>query len=110
MTVRGIKSTLSSLPPHLLGLYESTLERVEGQNQYSRDVAFKVLTWLSYTQRPMTALELQHALTVEAGKGNLDVENLIDVDELISVCGGLVAVTAERKIVTFIHTTAFEYF
>ena len=110
MTVRGIKSTLSSLRLHLYGLYESTLERVEGQNQYSRDLAFKVLTWLSYAQRPMTALELQHAMAVEADKGSLDVENLMDVEDLISVCGGLVAVTAESKIVTFIHTTAFEYF
>lgn len=58
----------------------------------------------------MTALELQHALAVEAGNGSLDVESLVDVEELISVCGGLVAVTAESKTVTFIHTTAFEYF
>ena len=110
MTVRGIKSTLSSLPLHLYGLYESTLERIKGQNQFSQDLGLKVLTWLSYAQRPMTALGLQHALAVEAGNGSLDVESLVDVEELISVCGGLIAVTAESRTVTFIHTTAFEYF
>ncbi len=86
------------------------LQRVEEQNQFSRDLAFQALTWLSYAQRQMTALELQHALAVEAGKESLDVENLVDVGELISVCGGLVSVTAESNIITFIHTTAGEYF
>ena len=58
----------------------------------------------------MTALELQHALAVEAGQRSLDVENLVDVDVLISVCGGLVTVSAESNTITFIHVTAAEYF
>lgn len=58
----------------------------------------------------MTALELQHALAVEAGQRSLDVENLVDVDVLISVCGGFVTVGAESNIITFIHVTAAEYF
>ena len=86
------------------------LKRVEDQNQFSRDLAFKALTWLSYAQRPMTALELQHALAVEAGKESLNIENLVDAKELILVCGGFVVVTAESNIVTFIHTTASGYF
>ena len=110
MTVRGIKSTLSSLPHGLHDIYETMFRRLGEQDQFSRDLAFKALTWLSYAQRPMTALELQHALAVEADKGSLDVENLVDIEELISVCGGLVAVTAESNIITFIHTTAGEYF
>ena len=110
VTVRGIKSTLSSLPVDLHGLYETMLKRVEGQDHFSRDLALKVLTWLAYAQRPMTALELQHALAVEADKGSLDVENLVDVKELISVCGGLVAISTGSKMVTFVHTTAGEYF
>ena len=57
----------------------------------------------------MTALELQHVLAVEADKGSLDVEDLVDVKELISVCGGLVAISTGSKIVTFIHTSAREY-
>ncbi len=110
MTVRGIKSTLSSLPLNLHDIYETMFRRLEEQDQFSRDLAFKAFTWLSYAQRPMTALELQHALAVEAGKGSLDVENLVDIEELISVCGGLVAVTAESNIIAFIHTTAGKYF
>ena len=68
------------------------------------------LTWLSYAQRPMTVLELQHALAVEAGMGSLDEENLVDVEELLSVCRGLVVVTGESNIITFIHVTVGEYF
>lgn len=57
----------------------------------------------------MTALELQHALAVEADKGSLDVEDLVDVKELISVCRGLVNISTESKTVTLIHPTAGEY-
>ena len=86
------------------------LKRIEEQNQFSRDLAFKALGWISHAGRPLTALELQHALAVETGKGSLDVENLVDIEELISVCGGFLAVTAESKLITFIHTTAEESF
>ena len=109
LTVRGIKSSLSSLPHVLHDLYETMFKRVEKQNQSSHDLAVKALTWLSYAQRPMTALELQHALAVEAGKGSLDVENLVDVEEVISICGNLLAVTAESKIITLILTTTERY-
>ena len=85
-------------------------ERVEGQHMEARHLAFQALTWLSYAQRPMTALELQHALAVEADEGSLDEENLADVDLLISVCGGFLTVSAESNIITFIHITAGEYF
>ena len=101
--------TLSSLPPDLHGLYETTLERVEEQDHFSRDLALKALTWLAYAQRPMTALELQHALAGETDKGSLHVENLVDVKELMLVCGGLVTINAGSKIVTLIHTSAGEH-
>ena len=51
-------------------------QRVEEQNQSSRDLAFKALAWANGAARPLTALELQHALAVELGKGSLDIETL----------------------------------
>ena len=85
-------------------------KRVEEQNQFSRDLAFKALAWTNGAARPLTALEVQHVLAVEMGKGSLDIENLIDIEELISVCGGFLTVTAESRLITFIHKTAEEYF
>ena len=51
-------------------------QRVEEQNQSSRDLAFKALAWANGAARPLTAIELQHALAVELGKGSLDIETL----------------------------------
>ena len=73
MTVGEIKSTLSSATHDPHDFYEMMLKRFQEQNQFSRDLAFEALTWLSHAQRPMTALELQHVLAVEAGKESLDV-------------------------------------
>ena len=50
---------------------------------FKRDLAFKALAWVCYAQRPLTALELQYALAVETGRGSVDVENLVDIEELI---------------------------
>lgn len=110
MTIREIKSALSSLPHDLHAIYEAMFKRVEEQNHSSRDLAFKALAWACCAERPLTTLELQHALAVETGKGSLDVENLVDIEELISVCGGFLVVTAESKLITLIHITAEEYF
>ena len=110
VTIREIKSALSSLPHDLHAIYEAMFKRVEEQNQFSRTLAFKALARVTYAENPLTAVELQHALAVETGKGSLDVENLVDIEELISVCRGFLAVTTESKLITFIHTTAEEYF
>ena len=110
MTIREIKSALLSLLHDFRVIHEAMFKHVEEQSQSSRDLAFKALAWVNYAERPLTAVELQHALAVQTGKGSLDVENLVDIEELISVCGGFLAVTAESKLITLIHTTAEEYF
>ena len=109
-TPRQLRDILSSLPRTLIEFYDVTLRRISDQDSSSRDLAFMIFTWLSHARRPLTAIELQHALAVEADSTNLDNENIVDTGSLLSVCAGLVDITAESNIITFVHVTVGEYF
>ncbi|KAK6522768.1 hypothetical protein TWF281_002204 [Arthrobotrys megalospora] len=103
--------------------YGNIMERINAQNPDFRRLANQVLSWVICAERPLTILELQHALAVEPGicQGVVDfndlpeqdLENLPEADTVISVCAGLVRVDegfAHTRIVQLIHFTAQEYF
>src|SRR5262249_14803719 len=90
--------------------YNGTMERIQGQVPPSRECAMKVLYWIVCARRPLTSLELQHALAVEVGESKLDKENLPQVEDIVSVCAGLVIVDDKSGIIRLVHYTAQEYF
>jgi ankyrin repeat protein len=89
--------------------YEDTMNRIEGQQGDEKELAKQVLSWITCAKRPLTTSELQHALAVEVGESELDIENLPQVEDIISVCAGLVTVDEERN-VRLVHYTTQEYF
>lgn len=54
-------------------------------------------------KRPLTTLELQHALAVEVGESELDEENFPEIEDMVSVCAGLVTVDEECGIIRLVH-------
>src|SRR5271156_3865476 len=90
--------------------YEEAMERVEGQITNSRDLAKQVLSWITCAKRPLNTSELRHALGVEIGESELDEENLPEVEDIISVCAGLVTVDEQSDIIRLVHYTTQEYF
>jgi hypothetical protein len=55
-------------------------------------------------------LELRHALAVEIGAPKLDEENLPEIEDMISVCAGLVIVDKKSDTIRLVHYTTQEYF
>src|SRR5277367_5976341 len=86
------------------------MERIEGQAADSEELAKQVLSWIACAKRPLTTSELQHALAVEAKEPQLDKENLCQVEDIVSVCAGLVTVDEESGIIRLVHYTTQEYF
>ncbi|KAF2175872.1 hypothetical protein K469DRAFT_763229 [Zopfia rhizophila CBS 207.26] len=89
--------------------YKEAMERIEGQVADSRDLA-KQLSWITCAKRRLTILELRHALAVEIGASELDEENLPEIEDMVSVCAGLVTVDEESDIIRLVHYTIQEYF
>ncbi|KAH7006825.1 hypothetical protein EDB80DRAFT_577638, partial [Ilyonectria destructans] len=90
--------------------YELSLERINGQRPGLRELARRVLSWITCAKRPLTITELQHALAVENGASHLDEEALTQVEKMVSVCAGLVTVDEESDVIRLVHYTTQEYF
>jgi ankyrin repeat protein len=110
---KAIRSALQQLPKGLNALdsaYKEAMERIESQVRDSQELANQVLSWITCARRPLTTTELQHALAVEIGESELDLENISEVEDIVSVCAGLVTVDKESDIIRLVHYTTQEYF
>ncbi|KAI9848948.1 MAG: hypothetical protein M1837_005837 [Sclerophora amabilis] len=111
-TPKAIKSALKKLPkgPDALAhVYKEVMERIKGQKPGFRELAEKVLCWVTYAKRPLTISELQYALAVEIGEPQLDKENLPEAEEMVSTCAGIVIIDQESNIIRLVHYTTQEY-
>ncbi|KAI1430074.1 hypothetical protein F5Y12DRAFT_793229 [Xylaria sp. FL1777] len=90
--------------------YESAIKRIKAQPQEQARRAEQVLSWIICAKRPLTKQELRHALAVEPDTLELDEDNLPEIEDVVSVCAGLVTVDEESSIVRLVHYTTQEYF
>jgi len=65
--------------------------------------------WVLYSERPLRAEELRHALGVEMGSIDLDTENIPALRELLASCLGLVTVEPPSSAVCLVHPTLREH-
>ena len=89
--------------------YGSTLVRIMAQDEEKATLAMAALTWIFHSERPLQVDELCHALAVEIGATDFDLENVPLIGTLLDCCQGLVIVDAEASTVRLIHYTAQEY-
>ncbi|KAL5362033.1 hypothetical protein BJX96DRAFT_185764 [Aspergillus floccosus] len=112
-TVKKILETIKSLSKGseaYIHAYEDAMQRIEGHDKDSRQLAMDVLSWIVCAKSPLSTSELQHALAVKAGEPGLDEYNLPQVEDMVSVCAGLVTVDEESEIIRLVHYTTQEYF
>jgi ankyrin repeat protein len=90
--------------------YKGAMNRINGQPDGLRNLAIKVLSWITCAKRQMTKTELQEALAVEVGDTKLDENNFPQVQDMVTVCAGLVTVDEKSSIIRLVHYTTQEYF
>ncbi|KAJ7270955.1 ankyrin repeat-containing domain protein [Mycena rebaudengoi] len=119
-TVKAVRDALQSLPKDLEETYNEAMDRIEAQNKDDREIARRTLIWVANAKRPLTVLELQEALAVDPDSKMLDVDGLLDIEIILSVCVGLVIIDASqsrsvfldspgRRIVRLVHLTIQDY-
>jgi ankyrin repeat protein len=89
--------------------YGEVMERINGQVLGMRRLATKVLLWITHAKRQLTTSELQHALATRTGKFELDDGDLTPIEDMVSVCAGLVTVDEESGTIRLVHYTAQQY-
>ena len=90
--------------------YTATLTRLKGQKGNKSALGWKVLMWVLYSERPLRAEELCHALGVEIGSADLDPDNIPALRTLVASCLGLVTIEASSSRVRLVHFTLQEHF
>ena len=108
--VRAMLADISSGSNTYSWAYENAMGRIESQHTEQAKFAKQVLAWVTYAKRPLTLTEIQHALAIEIGSSFLDEENIPQLDDLISVCAGLITIDERRGVIRLVHSTAQEYF
>ena len=114
-TLKAIKGTLDKLSKgagSLDSAYDDAIKRIEDQGSDDRDLAKKTLLWISQSQRSLSVAEMQQAVAIELGESDLDPDNTVDCDDIISACAGLVTRgrdSGARDILRLVHYTTQEY-
>jgi len=110
LTVRAVQKALHSLPKEIDETYDQAMQRIHSQDEDLVTLAHKALHWITYSHRPLTVGELQQALAVESGDEDLDEDGLLETEQIVSVCAGLVTVDEESSHIRLVHYTTQSYF
>ena len=89
--------------------YTATLRQLKVQKGNKSVLGLRALMWVSYSERPLQAEELCHALGVEIGSTDLDRENVPELGTLLSSCLGLLTVEASSSTIRLVHFTLQEH-
>ena len=111
MTIRQRKKKLEEMArgSGLSDAYTETLIRLKAQKGNKPLLGLKVLMWVLYSERPLQTEELCHAVGVEIGSTDPDLENIPLLRTLLSSCLGLVTVEASSSTVRLVHFTLQEH-
>jgi hypothetical protein len=89
--------------------YRRVMERINEQMAGKKELALKVLSWITFAKRQLTTSELQHALGTKTGRFELNHGDLPHIGDMVSVCAGLVTVDEESGVMRLVHYTTQEY-
>lgn len=110
---KALRNALARLPTGIEAYsqaYEDAMERIESQVEDQTNLAMQILSWITCARRPLTTLELQYALAVQVGFSDIDEDNMPEIEDMLSVCAGLVTVDEESKVIRLVHYTTQQYF
>jgi ankyrin repeat protein len=111
-SVEDVNTTLRNLPTGsdaYDSAYFAAMERIHAQDKDASQLATKILSWILCARRPLSTSELLHALAVKVGERNFNEDRILDTEQLITVCAGLVTIDGSSDSVRFIHYTTQEY-
>ena len=78
-------------------LYQQTLYRVDLLPKATQDIAYRTLSWLMLSWRPMKMIELRWAVALTECE-NVSEINLCNEDIMISSCTGLIRVNHANEV------------
>jgi hypothetical protein len=97
-SVSAIRAELKILPSEVDDTYRSAMDRIAA---HEKEVACRILMWITYAVRNLSVRELQHAIATSPGMTNIDSNSIVPEHLLTSICAGLVVI--ERDVVRLVR-------
>lgn len=96
--VRNALKALTTGPSAATDAFENALKRIIGQQGNTSRMAMRTLLLLTYARRLLTVDELCHAIAVEVDEedGELDEDNVPEIEDVLPSCAGLVVVQSRH--------------
>ena len=86
----AVREALLALPRDLSGAYKKSREMIDSQHKEDSELAWRIISWVSFATRPLSLSELQHALAVKEGCGEITADALPHPEIINSVCAGII--------------------
>ncbi|KAI5814530.1 hypothetical protein BZA77DRAFT_345631 [Pyronema omphalodes] len=106
------RKALESMPKKLEDAFQVTFDRIKTQAPAKASQGMEVLKWTYLAKRPLSVMEMRHALaTVEAAPGTecLDLDDLPFEKSLIECCHGLVVIDNETSTLRLVHKSLQDF-
>ncbi|KAH0528099.1 hypothetical protein TsFJ059_003003 [Trichoderma semiorbis] len=111
-TIGDIEDVLQKLGSGMEGLnelYKQAIKRINDHPEVTKRLAKRILIWITRAQRPLSIVEIQHALAVRENMLKFDLKYMPDMEFLTSVCAGLVTIDESSEIIRLVHYTTQEF-
>lgn len=108
-TPGAVQEALRNLPTEIGDTYNQAMERIEATNDYDRKIVMNFLRWITFSVRPLSVAEVEHACSISATAIEVDPNEILSASDMASMCAGLVIIDASN-IVRLVHFSAQHYF
>jgi ankyrin repeat domain-containing protein 50 len=99
-TARDVKLALHEPPQEINDIYAEAWDEICKQDDgYSK----KTIYFVAFAGRPLSSSELQMALAIRLHDKNFDEEGLLNAEDAVRLCRGLVVIDENSKIVRMIR-------
>jgi hypothetical protein len=97
------------MPPTPDEAYERILDLINKESEYTKNMAFRTLSWIFHARRPLKMQELSHAIVVEDGPFLYNDDDHSPA-VIVESCQGLITYDESSGVVRFAHATVQEWF
>ena len=106
VTPADVREALHTLPKGIDDVHKSTYEdRVLKLEPSLSALAVKALSWITHAKRPLTVLELRHAVSFRPGMANITADDLVAAEDILLACAGLIVFEGDgHHLVRFART------
>ncbi|KAH6889038.1 hypothetical protein BKA70DRAFT_1163664, partial [Coprinopsis sp. MPI-PUGE-AT-0042] len=105
-SAQDVTDTLKAFPSSIEDVYRQTWSRISNEGRKHASLAQAVLIWVLNASRSMTIDELERAVATSPDTHKFEPGRLVPGATLVSICGGLITVEEESRLVRLVHYTA----